>query len=58
MSVKSRFCKPLSKLKEEEMQNFVKYFEARKMDQASRALESLGSINEMTEDICEIRNKQ
>ena len=58
MTVKSRFCKTLSKLKEEEMQNFVKHFESRNMAQASRALESLGFINEMTEDICEIRNKQ
>ena len=57
MTIKTRFCKVLSQLKEEEMGNFINHFEKRDMEKASRALESIGFINEMTEDMCEVKVK-
>ena len=53
MSTKVKFCRTLSSLQEEEMRNFIKYFDKRDIERASRTLESLGFINELNEAICE-----
>ena len=53
-NVRTKFCKTISELQEEEMQNFIDAYGARDLEKASRTLESLGFINELNEAICEI----
>ena len=58
MSVKSRFCVAINSLKEEEMSNFIKAYKERDLEKASRTLESLGFISELSGDICELTPKK
>ena len=55
MSIKSKFCKTLTKLQEKEMQNFIEAFEKNDIERASRTLDNLSFINEVSEPICEIK---
>ena len=57
MSIKSKFCKTLTRLQEKEMQNFIEAFEKNDIERASRTLDSLGFINEINESVCEIKKK-
>ncbi|GAG82595.1 unnamed protein product [marine sediment metagenome] len=52
MSVKSRFCKTLSEVKEKEMLAFIKAIENKKYRKASESLESLFAMQELGMDIC------
>jgi len=52
MSVKSRFCKVLSEVKEKEMQAFIEAVEIFEYSKAAESLESLAAMQELTMDIC------
>ena len=52
MSVKSRFCKVLSKVKEKEMQAFIDAVENDNYRKAAESLESLFAMQELDMDIC------
>ncbi len=52
MSIKSRFCKVLEKLKEKEMQDFIEAVELFEYSKAAESLESLAAMQELTMDIC------
>ena len=52
MSVKSRFCKVLSEVKEKEMLAFMEAVEENKYRKASESLESLFAMQELGVDIC------
>ena len=54
MSVKSQFCKTLTRVQEKEMQEFVDAVDRRNYNKASNLLESLGAMQELGMDICEI----
>ena len=54
-NVRTKFCKTISELQEEEMQNFIEAYGERNLEKASRTLESLGFINELNEAMCEIK---
>jgi len=52
MSVKTRFCKVLSEMKEKEMLNFIEAVENDRFRRASESLESLYAMQEIGMDIC------
>jgi len=52
MSVKVRFCKVLSKLKEKEMQDFIDAVDIFDYTKAAESLESLYSMQEIGMDLC------
>ncbi len=52
MSVKSRFCKVLEKLKEKEMQDFIEAVDLLEYSKAAKSLESLAAMQEFGIDIC------
>ena len=52
MSVKSRFCKVLTKVKEKEMLAFMDAVENERYRRASESLESLFAMQELSMDIC------
>ena len=52
MSVKSRFCKVLSEVKEKEMLAFIEAVENKRYRRASESLESLFAMQELGMDIC------
>ena len=54
MSVKSQFCRTLSRVQEKEMQEFIDAVDKRNFNKASNLLESLGAMQELGMDICEI----
>ena len=58
MSVKSRFCVAINRLKEEEMSNFIEAYSKKDLEKASRTLESLGFISELSDDICELKPRK
>ena len=58
MSVKSRFCMTLDHLKEKEMKEFIDAVERRNFNKASNLLESLGAMQELGMDICEIGTRR
>ena len=57
MSIKSKFCKTLTRLQEKEMQEFIDAVEKNDPEKASRIMESLGFINEINEAVCEIKKE-
>ena len=52
MSVKSRFCKVLTEVKEKEMLAFIDAVENKRYRRASESLESLFAMQELGMDIC------
>ncbi len=54
MSVKSRFCKVLTEVKEKEMREFIEAVNKRNFRKAADILESLGAMTELGIDICDI----
>ena len=54
MSVRSRFCRTLSKAQEEEMKNFIEAYGKRQIAKAGRVVESLGILGELQEAFCEL----
>ena len=52
MSVKSRFCKVLSEVKEKEMLAFMEAVDDKEYRKASESLESLFAMQELATDIC------
>lgn len=54
MSVRSRFCTKLNSVQEKEMQEFIDAVDKRNFNKASNLLESLGAMQELGMDICEI----
>jgi len=52
MSVKSRFCKVLSQVKEKEMLAFIEAVDIFEYSKAAESLESLAAMQELTMDIC------
>ncbi len=52
MSIKSRFCKVLSEVKEKEMLAFIDAIENERYRRASESLESLFAMQELSMDIC------
>ena len=52
MSVKSRFCKVLTEVKEKEMKAFIEAVESFEYSKAAESLESLAAMQELTMDIC------
>ncbi len=52
MSVKSRFCKVLSQVKEKEMLAFIESVERFEYTQAAESLESLATMQELGFEIC------
>jgi len=54
MSVKSQFCQTLNQVQEKEMQEFIDAVDKRNFNKASNLLESLGAMQELGMDICEI----
>ena len=52
MSVKSRFCKVLTEVKEKEMQAFIDAVEKERYRAATESLESLFAMQELSMDIC------
>ena len=58
MSVKPRFCQTLSRVQEKEMKEFIDAVDKRNFNKASNLLESLGAMQELGMDICEIGERQ
>lgn len=58
MSVKSRFCKVLSKVQEKEMKAFIDAVDANRYSKAADSLESLGAMQELGMDICEVGRRK
>ncbi len=56
MSVKSRFCETLDGVKEKEMSEFIEAVNKRNFRKAADILESLGMMQELSVDICDIKN--
>ena len=54
MSVRSRFCRTLSKAQEKEMKNFIEAYGKGEIARASRVVESLGILGELQESFCEL----
>ena len=54
MSVKSQFFRTLNRVQEKEMQDFIDAVDKRNFNKASNLLESLGAMQELGMDICEI----
>ena len=54
----SKFCKTLGKLKRDEMDNFVVAIEQGDKDRASRLLESIGFMDEVSDSICELKGRR
>ena len=54
----SKFCRTLGKLKQEEMDNFVVAIEKGDKDRASRILESIGFMDEVSENVCELNGRR
>lgn len=52
MSVKSRFCKVLTQVKEKEMLAFMDAVEKERYRRASESLESLFAMQELAMEIC------
>jgi len=52
MSVKSRFCKVLTKVQEKEMLAFMDAVENERYRKASESLESLFAMQELAMDMC------
>jgi len=52
MSVKSRFCKVLTKVQEKEMLAFIEAVENERYRRASESLESLFAMQELAVDMC------
>ena len=52
MSVKSRFCKVLTKVQEKEMLAFMDAVENERYRRASESLESLYAMQELAMDMC------
>ncbi len=52
MSVKSRFCKVLSEVKEKEMQAFIDAVETNEYSKAAESLESLAAMQELGMELC------
>lgn len=52
MSVKSRFCKVLSEIKEMEMLAFIEAVEKKKYIKAAESLESLATMHDLGTEIC------
>lgn len=57
MSVRSRFCRTLSKAQEEEMQNFIDAYGKRDIEKAASVVESLGILGELNEFLCEPKRR-
>ena len=55
MSIRSRFCRTLSKAQEEEMKNFIEAYGKRDIKKASSIVESLGILGEIQESFCELK---
>jgi len=51
------FCKTLEGLQREEQRNFVKAVKRGDADKASRLLESIAFMSEVSEGVCEIKKK-
>ena len=58
MSVKSQFCRTLSRVQEKEMKEFIDAVDKRNYNKASNLLESLGAMQELGMDICEIGERR
>ena len=58
MSVRSRFCAKLNSVQEKEMKEFIDAVDKRNYNKASNLLESLGAMQELGMDICEIGGKR
>ncbi len=52
MSVKSRFCKVLSEVKEKEMQAFIDAVGIKEYSKAAESLESLFAMQELGLEVC------
>ena len=52
MSVKSRFCKVLSEVKEKEMLAFIEAVENNRYRRAAESLESLYAMQELGIEVC------
>ena len=57
MSVKSRFCETLDGVKEKEMSEFIEAVNKRNFRKAADILESLGMMQELSMDICDIGDR-
>ena len=52
MSVKSRFCKVLTEVKEKEMKAFIEAVKVFEYSKAAESLESLATMQELGFEIC------